>query len=54
MLGDETFVLAFNKYGLVTNMKVGITLPKKVSQTANFTSPIPLYYSIDATYEFLN
>ena len=52
MLGDETFVLAFNKYGLVTNMKVGITLPKKVSQTANFTSPIPLYYSIDATYEF--
>lgn len=51
MLGDETFVLAFNKYGLVTNMKVGITLPKKVSQTANFTSPIPLYYSIDATYE---
>ena len=54
MLGDETFVLAFNKFGLVTNMKVGITLPKKVSQTANFTSPIPLYYSIDATYEFLN
>lgn len=54
MLGDETFVLAFNKYGLVTNMKVGITLTKKVSQTANFTSPIPLYYSIDATYEFLN
>ena len=54
MLGDETFVLAFNKYGLVTNMKVGITLPKKVSQTANFTSPVPLYYSIDATYEFLN
>lgn len=54
MLGDETFVLAFNKYGLVTNMKVGITLPKKVSQTANFTSPIPLYYSIDVTYEFLN
>ena len=54
MLGDETFVLAFNKYGLVTNMKVGITLPKKVSQTANFTSPIPLYYSIDAIYEFLN
>lgn len=54
MLGDETFVLAFNKYGLVTNMKVGITLSKKVSQTANFTSPIPLYYSIDATYEFLN
>lgn len=54
MLGDETFVLAFNKYGLVTNMKVGITLPKKVSQTANFTSPIPLYYSIDATYEFLS
>lgn len=54
MLGDETFVLAFNKYGLITNMKVGITLPKKVSQTANFTSPIPLYYSIDATYEFLN
>lgn len=54
LLGDETFVLAFNKYGLVTNMKVGITLPKKVSQTANFTSPIPLYYSIDATYEFLN
>ena len=52
MLGDETFVLAFNKYGFVTNMKVGITLPKKVSQTANFTSPIPLYYSIDATYEF--
>ena len=52
MLGDETFVLAFNKYGLVTNMKVGITLSKKVSQTANFTSPIPLYYSIDATYEF--
>ena len=54
MLGDETFVLAFNKYGLVTNMKVGITLSKKVSQTANFTSPIPLYYSIDATYEFLS
>ena len=54
MLGDETFVLDFNKYGLVTNMKVGITLSKKVSQTANFTSPIPLYYSIDATYEFLN
>ena len=54
MLGDEAFMLAFNKYGLVTNMKVGITLPKKVSQTANFTSPIPLYYSIDATYEFLN
>lgn len=54
MLGDETFVLAFNKYGLVTNMKVGITLSKKVSQTANFTSPIPLYYSIDATYKFLN
>ncbi len=54
MLGDEIFVLAFNKYGLVTNMKVGITLSKKVSQTANFTSPIPLYYSIDATYEFLN
>lgn len=54
MLGDETFVLAFNKYGLVTNMKVGITGSKKVSQTANFTSPIPLYYSIDATYEFLN
>ena len=54
MLGNETFVLAFNKYGLVTNMKVGITLPKKVSQTANFTSPIPLYYSIDVTYEFLN
>lgn len=54
MLGDETFVLTFNKYGLVTNMKVGITLPKKVSQAANFTSPIPLYYSIDATYEFLN
>lgn len=54
MLGDETFVLAFNKYGLVTNMKVGITVSKKVSQTANFTSPIPLYYSIDATYEFLN
>lgn len=52
MLGDETFVLAFNKYGLVTNMKVGITGSKKVSQTANFTSPIPLYYSIDATYEF--
>ena len=47
-------MLAFNKYGLVTNMKVGITLSKKVSQTANFTSPIPLYYSIDATYEFLN
>lgn len=54
MSGDETFVLTFNKYGLVTNMKVGITLPKKVSQSANFTSPIPLYYSIDATYEFLN
>lgn len=54
MLGDEAFVLAFNKYGLVTNMKVGITGLKKVSQTANFTSPIPLYYSIDATYEFLN
>lgn len=52
MLGDETFLLAFNKYGLVTNMKVGITGSKKVSQTANFTSPIPLYYSIDATYEF--